>query len=384
MKTTIVEAIRQVMKAAGRPMTVREIYYRIVQDGLYEFEAKDPIQIVASQIRKHCAGKEAKSYADSKFFEAVGKDKYQLLSEPVDKNETARMEERRDTKSILEEQASAEQRDRNNGTQEAGSAKRTIILAIKEVMQSRGKPMTVQQIYDAIVSESLYSFKASQPVHVVRSQIRRHCFGLDFPTAADIKHFEMRGKDKYFVLPKPLKQKSELSKVVVNTDIEKVAEKQAQSESKGIEPRTQVFISYSHKDSNWLERLHVHLKPLERPGLIDRWDDTRIRPGAKWREEIEKAIERARVVIMLISADFLASDFIITKELPPLLQAAASGGALILPVIVSPCRFKKTQGLEQFQAINSPDKPLTALNRTNREKIFLQVADAVEAAIYTA
>ena len=52
--------------------------------------------------------------------------------------------------------------------------------------------------------------------------------------------------------------------------------------------RSQIFISYSHKDKKWLERLQVHLKPLEREGLFERWDDTMINAGEKWRDEIRK------------------------------------------------------------------------------------------------
>lgn len=144
--------------------------------------------------------------------------------------------------------------------------------------------------------------------------------------------------------------------------------------------RTKVFISYSHKDAVWLERLQVHLKPLEREGLIDRWDDTGIRAGAKWHEEIEKALSSAKVAVLLISADFLASDFIAEKELPPLLEAAKEGGALILPIIVSPSRFLKTN-LAQFQAVNSPHKPLIKLSPGEQEQKLVEVGEAIEDAL---
>ncbi len=82
MKITIVDSIQQVMTAEGKPMTAREVYYRTIHEDLYDFKAKEPIHVVASQIRKHGIGKDAKSCGASKFFEAAGKGRYQLLSQP--------------------------------------------------------------------------------------------------------------------------------------------------------------------------------------------------------------------------------------------------------------------------------------------------------------
>jgi len=82
--------------------------------------------------------------------------------------------------------------------------------------------------------------------------------------------------------------------------------------------RARVFISYSHHDVKWLERLRVHLKPLIRKQVVDLWDDTRISPGMDWRREIDTALSAASVAVLLISADFLASDFIVDNELPVL------------------------------------------------------------------
>lgn len=74
-------------------------------------------------------------------------------------------------------------------------------------MRIHGGPMTIRQTYDAIVGAGLYTFHAESPVHVVASQIRRHCKGLDFPSASETKRFELRGDDKYYFLEQPIKQR---------------------------------------------------------------------------------------------------------------------------------------------------------------------------------
>lgn len=137
-----------------------------------------------------------------------------------------------------------------------------------------------------------------------------------------------------------------------------------------------VFISYSHKDRRYLDRLQIHLRPYEREGLVDRWDDTRLQSGANWREEIANAIEHARLAILLVSADFLASDFIATNELPPLLESAQARGTKILPVIVGPSSFKNS-AISQFQAVNDPSKPLAALPTHKRDEIWVKLAEDV-------
>ena len=142
--------------------------------------------------------------------------------------------------------------------------------------------------------------------------------------------------------------------------------------------RTKVFICYSHQDTPWLERLRVHLKPLEHDYALDFWDDREIQTGSKWLEEIERAIQSARIALLIISADFLASDFITNNELPPLLDAADKDGAVIMPLIVSPSRFKSTKSLSQFQAVNDPSRPLINMPKGEQEEVLVKITDDVE------
>jgi hypothetical protein len=143
--------------------------------------------------------------------------------------------------------------------------------------------------------------------------------------------------------------------------------------------RSQVFISYSHKDKRWLDQLQVFLKPLERSGKVTRWDDTKIKAGQKWKDEIQAGLESARVAVLLISADFLASDFIAENELPPLLNAAVDGGAAILSVVISPCVLPAS--LSQYQTVNDPNRPLVDMSKGDRDRVWVKVVKSIEEAI---
>ena len=142
--------------------------------------------------------------------------------------------------------------------------------------------------------------------------------------------------------------------------------------------RTKVFISYSHADKEWLDRLKRHLKPLVREGNLDCWDDTHIRPGDDWKQEIQNALDTAQVAVLLISADFFASDFIDETELPPLLAAAKAKGVRILPVILSASRFARNPDLARFQAVNPPDRPLDKMPPAEQEEVLDRLAQTIE------
>lgn len=148
--------------------------------------------------------------------------------------------------------------------------------------------------------------------------------------------------------------------------------------TEGRAKRHNVFISYSHSDQEYLDRLLVHLKPLERDGLIDLWADTKLRAGDRWKIEIERALGKATVAVLMVSADFLSSDFIVNNELPPLLRRAEENGTRIIPLIVKPCRFTRDQNLKHFQAVNDPKDALIRVSVGEQESIYDQVALEIE------
>src|SRR5262245_45059413 len=106
-------------------------------------------------------------------------------------------------------------------------------------------------------------------------------------------------------------------------------------------PTDRLFISYSHEDGKWLESFRKHLKPYARLGLII-CDDTRIQAGSLWEKEIQKELSQCGAALLLVSPDFLASDFIHDKELPPLLEARRKRELLIHWVHLSASAYEVT------------------------------------------
>lgn len=144
-------------------------------------------------------------------------------------------------------------------------------------------------------------------------------------------------------------------------------------------PRHQVFISYSHQDKEWLRKLRTMLKPLIRKGKISVWDDTHIQPSQQWRNEIQQALAQAKVAVLLVSRDFLASDFIAEEELPPLLDAAEKEGLKILWIPIRASLYKETE-IEKYQATHDPANPLASLNPAEQEVVLVKIAEAIKTA----
>lgn len=121
-----------------------------------------------------------------------------------------------------------------------------------------------------------------------------------------------------------------------------------------------VFISYSHKDEDWKDRLVTHLHVLQMQDMINVWDDRRIEIGDDWRPEIENAINRASIVILMISANFLTSKFILDKEVPKFLERRSKGDLRVVPLIVKPCAWKQVEWLSEIQGRPKDNYPLSS------------------------
>ena len=139
-----------------------------------------------------------------------------------------------------------------------------------------------------------------------------------------------------------------------------------------------IFISYAHIDKSYYDRLITHLNVLKSyEGGIEEWSDRKIKSGERWKEEIEKALREADIAILLVSTDFLASDFIRNNELPSILHKAASANTKILSLLIKPSLFLNTE-LAEFQAVNDAQKTLADMNEPEQEKTYLKLMSEIK------
>ncbi|MDT7690444.1 MAG: hypothetical protein QOJ70_3111 [Acidobacteriota bacterium] len=141
-----------------------------------------------------------------------------------------------------------------------------------------------------------------------------------------------------------------------------------------------VFISYSHLDNVWLERLEFMYKPLVWHDKILVWDDKQIPTGGDWNQEIDRALTNAKVAVLLVSQGFLASDFIREKELPRIIAAAKTKQLVIVWALLEVCFYETTE-LVNIQAAHDIKHPLDSLNRQKRNVVLRDICVRISTAL---
>src|SRR5262245_57626630 len=107
------------------------------------------------------------------------------------------------------------------------------------------------------------------------------------------------------------------------------------------QPPVEIFYSYSHKDEEFLEKLITHLSLLRRKGVITGWHDRQISAGAEWKDRIDEHLESAGVILLLVSSDFLASDYCYDLEMARAMERHAEGTARVIPIILRKCDWSE-------------------------------------------
>jgi hypothetical protein len=139
-----------------------------------------------------------------------------------------------------------------------------------------------------------------------------------------------------------------------------------------------LFYSYSHKDESLREALEQHLAILRRSGVVESWSDRNIEAGSNWSEAIDNKINQADVILLLISADFLASDYCHEIEMKHALERDRAGDARVIPIIL---RAVDWSGAEfgHLQALPSGARPVTSWQ--NADEAFTDIAKGIRRAV---
>ena len=110
-----------------------------------------------------------------------------------------------------------------------------------------------------------------------------------------------------------------------------------------------VFVSYAHEDRRYLEELKTTFADLQREGVVDFWTDELLQPGDDWLTKIRDSLKNVDVIVLLLSRDFLASEFIHREELRAALERHKAGAVKIIPIVARPCDWEPLLG--SIQAI---------------------------------
>jgi hypothetical protein len=136
-----------------------------------------------------------------------------------------------------------------------------------------------------------------------------------------------------------------------------------------------LFCSYSHKDESRKDRLEKHLAPLKNSNLIKLWHDRKILPGSDWQSEIDRNINAADVILLLISPDFLSSDYCYGYEMKVALERDKKNKAIVIPIILEPCLWEHTL-ISPLQALPKDGKPISEYK--NENQAFKEIAFEIE------
>jgi TIR domain len=135
-----------------------------------------------------------------------------------------------------------------------------------------------------------------------------------------------------------------------------------------------LFYSYSHRDEALRKKLETHLSLLKDQGVIQDWHDRRIQAGTEWDGVISENLERAKIILLLVSADFLASRYCRDIELKRAMQRHQAGTARVIPVILRPVDWHSAS-FGKLAALPKDGKPITSWR--NRDEAFTDIARGI-------
>lgn len=138
----------------------------------------------------------------------------------------------------------------------------------------------------------------------------------------------------------------------------------------------EVFFSYSHKDQDLRDQLETHLSLLKNQGVVSGWHDRKVIAGTEWAGEIEAHLNTAQIILLLISADFLASSYCYGIEVMRAMDRHNAGEARVIPIILRACDWHNAP-FGKLQALPTDGKPISGRSWRNRDEAFLNATQGI-------
>jgi hypothetical protein len=138
--------------------------------------------------------------------------------------------------------------------------------------------------------------------------------------------------------------------------------------------RIRIFYSYAHEDEPFLKELDKHLSLLKRKGVIESWHDLQIRAGVPWEKTIHNKLRKAQVVLLLVSSDFLASDYCYNKEMTWALKQHENGSTRVIPILLRPVDWSDSP-FSHLQALPKNAKPVATW--PNSDEAWLDIVKGI-------
>ncbi|WP_422445426.1 toll/interleukin-1 receptor domain-containing protein [Endozoicomonas sp. ALB091] len=139
-----------------------------------------------------------------------------------------------------------------------------------------------------------------------------------------------------------------------------------------------VFLSYCHEDEHYKDTFNKHASSLKRNNVISSWDDRQLIPGQEWKSEIFAKLESADLILLMVSPDFIASDFCYEKEMTRAVERHNSGSAVVIPIILRDCHWGDTP-FAKLQALPKDVKPISTWD--NIDAAWVNVIEGIKASI---
>ena len=146
--------------------------------------------------------------------------------------------------------------------------------------------------------------------------------------------------------------------------------------------KSSIFISYSHQDETYKDRFTTYMKSANLPGAFKAWSDRDIEIGSSWEQEIFEAINLAKAAVLLVSENFLSSDYIMHKEIPRIIERFNKGQMTIYPILIKPCPWTEHKWLSPTQILPRDNVSLQEMSEKDQSKEFTHIVSDIKKLLF--